>query len=106
MVDYFYRDEIMVSEATVLPLLALSRQLLVSAVDRYCLDFVSQHLSTSNCISYLRQAVKCNIQDTQQQCITLAARGKCFAIMQVCLLFSCISVVAFVPWNSFSILHV
>eukprot|EP00879_Flechtneria_rotunda_P007104 GHRR01007456.1.p1 GENE.GHRR01007456.1~~GHRR01007456.1.p1 ORF type:complete len:342 (+),score=91.99 GHRR01007456.1:269-1294(+) len=75
MVDYFYRDEIMVSEATVLPLLALSRQLLVSAVDRYCLDFVSQHLSTSNCISYLRQAVKCNIQDTQQQCITLAARG-------------------------------
>jgi hypothetical protein len=47
----------------------------VSSVDAYCLDFIGQHLNTSNCIRYLRKAVKHNISDIQQQCVALAAQG-------------------------------
>lgn len=75
LVDYFYQDSLTISEGNVLALLALSRQLLVSSVDQYCLDFVQEHLNTSNCISYLHKAVKYNITDIQQQCIALAAQG-------------------------------
>eukprot|EP00882_Tetradesmus_deserticola_P021830 GHRQ01023637.1.p1 GENE.GHRQ01023637.1~~GHRQ01023637.1.p1 ORF type:complete len:189 (+),score=70.61 GHRQ01023637.1:125-691(+) len=75
LVDYFYRDSIAVNEGNALALLSLSRQLLVSSVDAYCLDFVRQHLHTSNCIRYLRKAVTHNISDIQQQCVALAAQG-------------------------------
>jgi hypothetical protein len=75
LVDYFYRDSITISEENVLALLSLSRQLLVSSVDQYCLEFISQHLSTANCISYLRGTVKHNIHDIQEQCVALAAQG-------------------------------
>lgn len=74
--DYFYEDSITISEGNVCALLALSRQLLVASVDGYCIDFVDQHLSTTNCIAYLRQAVKYNIADIQQRAITLAAQGE------------------------------
>lgn len=75
LVDYFYRDSITINEGNALALLALSRQLLVTSVDSYCLEFVTQHLDTANCITYLRKAVKYNISDIQQQCIALAAQG-------------------------------
>ncbi|WIA22823.1 hypothetical protein OEZ86_009773 [Tetradesmus obliquus] len=75
LVDYFYKDSITVNEGNALALLSLSRQLLVSSVDAYCLEFIGQHLHTSNCIRYLRKAVKHNISDIQQQCVALAAQG-------------------------------
>jgi hypothetical protein len=75
LVDYFYRDSITINEGNALALLSLSRQLLVSSVDAYCLEFIGQHLDTSNCIRYLRKAVKHNISDIQQQCVALAAQG-------------------------------
>jgi hypothetical protein len=75
LVDYFYRDSITVNEGNALALLSLSRQLLVSSVDAYCLEFIGQHLDTYNCIRYLRKAVKHNISDIQQQCVALAAQG-------------------------------
>jgi hypothetical protein len=75
LVDYFYRDSITVSEGNALALLSLSRQLLISSVDAYCLEFIGQHLDTYNCIRYLRKAVKHNISDIQQQCVALTAQG-------------------------------
>jgi hypothetical protein len=75
LVDYFYKDSITISQDTVCALLALSRQLLVSPVCQYCSDFVAQHLTTSNCIDYLRQAEKYQLHDIQQQAVALAAQG-------------------------------
>lgn len=75
LVDYFYRDSITISQDNVCALLALSRQLLVTAVANYCTEYVAEHLSTSNCIDYLRQAEKYHIHDIQQQAVALAAQG-------------------------------
>jgi hypothetical protein len=80
LVDYFYKDSISISQDTVCALLALSRQLLVLPVCQYCSDFVAQHLTTSNCIDYLRQAEKYQLHDIQQQAVALAAQGGCFVV--------------------------
>lgn len=76
LVDYFYRDSITISQDNVCALLALSRQLLVGPVCQYCSDFVAQHLTTGNCIAYLRQAEKYQLHDIQQQAVALAAQGE------------------------------
>jgi hypothetical protein len=76
LVDYFYRDSITIAEDNVCALLALSRQLLVGPVCQYCSDFVAQHLTTGNCITYLRQAEKYQLHDIQQQAVALAAQGE------------------------------
>lgn len=75
LVDYFYRDTITISQDNVCALLALSRQLLVAPVCQYCTEFVAQHLTTANCIAYLRQAEKYQLHDIQQQAVVLAAQG-------------------------------
>lgn len=75
LVDYFYKDRITISQDNACALLALSRQLLVGPVCQYCTEFVSQHLTTGNCISYLRQAEKYQLHDIQQQAVALAAQG-------------------------------
>lgn len=77
LVDYFYTDLITVTEDNVLAVMALSRQLLVASVDGYCCNFINERLNVSNCISYLRQAVKYNIDNVQKDCIALAAKGAC-----------------------------
>lgn len=84
--DYFYRDSITISQDNVCALLALSRQLLVLPVAAYCADYVAAHLSTSNCIYYLRQAEKYHIHDIQQQAVALAAQGGwgCVGGLKVC----------------------
>lgn len=76
LVDYFYTDSITLAEDNVVALLALARQLLVHSVDDFCGDFVTRHLSTHNCLAYLRQAVKYHTGDIQQQCVALAAQGE------------------------------
>jgi hypothetical protein len=76
LVDYFYRDSITIAEDNVCALLALSRQLLVVPVCQYCSDFVAQHLTTGNCIAYLRQAERYQLHDIQQQAVALAAQGE------------------------------
>lgn len=75
LVDYFYRDSITITQHNVCPLLALSRQLLVTPVCHFCTEFIGQHLTTANCISYLRQAERYHLHDIQQQAVALAAQG-------------------------------
>lgn len=78
--DYFYSDKITISSDNACALLALSRQLLVAPVCQYCTEFVSQQLTTGNCISYLRKAEKYQLHDIQQQAVALAAQGAAWAV--------------------------
>lgn len=75
LIDYFYSDTIVISESNVIGLLALARQLLVTTVDGYCMDFIHQKLNIDNCFQYLRESVKYSIHDLQRDCVKLAAKG-------------------------------
>jgi hypothetical protein len=76
LVDYFYTDLVYITEENVMPLLALSRLLMVNAVDKYCLDFVRERLAVDNCLHYLKEAVKYDIHELQDECVALAAKGR------------------------------
>lgn len=75
LLDYFYTDRVTLTEANVLGLLALSRRLLVPAVDSYCLSYVRQRLDVRSCIAYLKEAVLYALHDLQRECVALAAGG-------------------------------
>lgn len=75
LLEFFYTDRVQVDDVSVLPLLALARQLLVSELDAYCTDYVSGRLCAANCLSLLRAAVRFALQDLQQQCVALAAQS-------------------------------
>eukprot|EP00195_Chlamydomonas_chlamydogama_P009877 CAMPEP_0202904554 /NCGR_PEP_ID=MMETSP1392-20130828/29972_1 /ASSEMBLY_ACC=CAM_ASM_000868 /TAXON_ID=225041 /ORGANISM="Chlamydomonas chlamydogama, Strain SAG 11-48b" /LENGTH=535 /DNA_ID=CAMNT_0049592221 /DNA_START=68 /DNA_END=1672 /DNA_ORIENTATION=+ len=75
LVEYFYTDTLLITDDNVLPLMALSRQLLIPTVDSYCIDYVKARLKPENCLKYLRDAVQYNLHDLQYESTTLAARG-------------------------------
>jgi hypothetical protein len=75
LVDYFYNESVALDDATVLPLLALARRLLVASLDAACVDFVRSRLSLATCLDHLRVAVRYSLHDLAAECVALTARG-------------------------------
>lgn len=75
LVDYFYTDCVTVTDANVFPLLALSRQLLVPAVDGFCRDYLARGLCLDTCVSYLAECVRHGLDDLQADCVCLLAKS-------------------------------
>jgi len=75
MLAYFYTDEITLTDDTVLPLLAMSRELMVKHIEDYCADYAQNSLEASNAIQYLNQAVQFNCDAFRESCVALVAEG-------------------------------
>jgi len=75
LLQYFYTEEIVLTDENVLALLALSRELMVAKIQEYCADFVQNSLESSNAIEYLNQAVQFNCEGFRESCISLVAEG-------------------------------
>jgi BTB/POZ domain len=75
LLQYFYTDRISLEECLVMPLLAMARQLIVPPLEKYCSDFIRECLSESNCLSYLRDAIRFGESFVQKDCIAYAACG-------------------------------
>ncbi|EFJ48985.1 hypothetical protein VOLCADRAFT_90371 [Volvox carteri f. nagariensis] len=75
LVEYFYTDRVRLDDSNALPLLALARQLLVSELDSYCMDYVYGRLCVANCLVYMRAAVRFAFHDLHAECVALAAQG-------------------------------
>lgn len=99
VVDYFYSDSITVDEGNACALLALSRQLLISQLDGFCTDFLQRHLSTPNCLSYLRQVCDVWPSGGEWRCVSTS---RCLCGWVVVLLWrqSCVRCVAACPQTS------
>ncbi|KAL6751360.1 BTB/POZ protein [Haematococcus lacustris] len=75
MLEFFYSDELVLTRETVLPMLALARQLMVKSIEDWCMDFAQNSLETGNAIQYLNQAVQFNCDSFRDSCVTLVAEG-------------------------------
>ncbi|GLI63783.1 hypothetical protein VaNZ11_006864 [Volvox africanus] len=75
LVDYFYTDRVRLDGFNALPLLALARQLMVSELDAYCMDYVSGTLCAGNCLTHLRASVRFAFHDLHAECAALAAQS-------------------------------
>ncbi|KAG2425797.1 hypothetical protein HXX76_013422 [Chlamydomonas incerta] len=73
LIDYFYTEEITLTDANVLALFAASRELLIPAIQDFCADFAQNSLEPSNALSFLRQAVQYNCDAFRTSCATLVA---------------------------------
>ncbi|GFH20400.1 predicted protein, partial [Haematococcus lacustris] len=65
MLEFFYSDELVLTRETVLPMLALARQLMVKSIEDWCMDFAQNSLETGNAIQYLNQAVQVMLEVLQ-----------------------------------------
>eukprot|EP00198_Chlamydomonas_reinhardtii_P000506 XP_001689841.1 predicted protein [Chlamydomonas reinhardtii] len=73
LIEYFYTEEITLTDANVLALFAASRELLIPAIQDFCADFAQNSLEPSNALSFLRQAVQYNCDAFRTSCVTLVA---------------------------------
>ncbi|KAG2447529.1 hypothetical protein HYH02_007453 [Chlamydomonas schloesseri] len=73
LVNYFYTEEITLTDANVLALFAASRELLIPAIQDFCADFAQNSLEPSNALSFLRQAVQYNCDAFRTSCVSLVA---------------------------------
>jgi hypothetical protein len=75
LVDYFYTEEVLLTHENVMPLFAMSRELLIPKIQEYCSDFAQSSLECSNALSYLCQAVQLSCDGFRHTCVRLVAEG-------------------------------
>lgn len=75
MMEYFYTEELTLTDENVLPLLAMSRELMVPKIQEFCADYAQSSLEPSNAIHYLNQAVQFNCDSFRESCVALVAEG-------------------------------
>ncbi|GFR50587.1 hypothetical protein Agub_g12861 [Astrephomene gubernaculifera] len=75
LIEYFYTEEITLTDSNVLALFAASRELLIPAIQDYCSDFTQSSLEASNAIQFLSQAVQYNCEQFRASCVALVAQS-------------------------------
>ncbi|GLI64801.1 hypothetical protein VaNZ11_008207 [Volvox africanus] len=75
LIEYFYTEEITLTDTNVLALFAASRELMIPAIQDYCADFAQSSLDSSNAIQFLSQAVQYNCDQFRSSCVTLVAQS-------------------------------
>ncbi|EFJ47596.1 hypothetical protein VOLCADRAFT_120965 [Volvox carteri f. nagariensis] len=75
LIEYFYTEEILLTDANVLALFAASRELMIPAIQDFCADFAQSSLDSSNAIQFLSQAVQYNCDQFRSSCVALVAQS-------------------------------
>ena len=69
------REELHLTHDNVMPLFAMSRELLIPKIQEYCSDFAQSSLECSNALAYLSQAVKLSFDTFRHSCVQLVAKN-------------------------------
>eukprot|EP00884_Botryococcus_braunii_P022965 jgi/Botrbrau1/9352/Bobra.354_2s0010.1 len=75
LLRYMYQNVIELSDQNVLPLLVLSRQLIIPGLEKYCRDYVIGRLHPENCLEMLYDVIQCADMDLQSVCTKMAAEN-------------------------------